>query len=201
MAIESRNENPSEKLVSDNNDILTAKKRRKTVTAGRTLIAATIASGAALGLSACGEAGPQELEVEYSVGNVLLSPELAESRHNVLELCNTGEGAKETAQLWTDYGYEERSGMKFFDAFKYMGDMKYDSDPNIVAEVGAYTYPVIELLAEDCLDATVLVSKSYFETTYAENASKVLDEFNNDQQRDPVLPLATIFESIKAAEI
>jgi len=149
--------------------------------------AAIIGSGVAL--TACAtEAEPTTLKAEYTVGDVQLDAELADSRMHVLEMCNTGDGAEEMRQAWTDYGFEERSGYNFMDAIKVSTDFTYIDETGVnkdhpnkaILYYGEYTYPTIELLAENCNEVAWLASQTPSDITSPEGASKLLEEF-----RDP----------------
>ncbi|MFZ1250277.1 MAG: hypothetical protein WAR37_02405 [Candidatus Microsaccharimonas sp.] len=186
------------------------KTRRRAGAFARATVAAVVAGGSIAGLSACSsepnekqeqEQGTvQVLAPEYKVGEVMLEADLAQSRQNVLELCNTGEGAAEVRQEWTDFGYEERSGMEWIDAVKYLGDFKYMSNPNAIVDYGSYTYPTAEALATNCLDAAFLLSQSPTDVAYLETAAPLLEKFHNEDGSDPVIPLQRIYDNIKFGE-
>jgi hypothetical protein len=129
----------------------------------------------------------------------MLEADLAETRHNVLEFCNTGaDDADEVRQAWVDYGFEENTGMKWIDAFTYMADMKYDSNPEAIINDGSYTYPTIELLSENCADAAFLVSQNPHDIYYPETASPLLEEFRTTYNSELVDPLKDIAMTIEA---
>lgn len=184
-------------LDQDSKPEATGKKRRSNGRVARGAVAAVIATGAALGLSACGEAAPEPLEKSFKVGDIMLEADLAESRQNVRELCNTGEGAADVRQDWADFGYEERSGMEWIDAFTYTADLRYDSDPEAILHYGAYTYPTIESLAENCVEAAFLASQPAIEVALPETASQLLDEFRTADESDSVVALDRIFQIVR----
>lgn len=164
-----------------------------------TAVAATIVMAASVVLlSSCASEDVQPLESEYKVGDVMLEADLAASRQAVLEMCNTGEGAKDVRQAWSDYGYEERSGYAWIDALKYVGDFKYSSDPNEIVVFGSYTYPTTKSLAQNCVDVAFLLSQLPNDVFYPETASPLLDDFHNEGGADPVIPLERIFNTIEA---
>ncbi|HRN97044.1 MAG TPA: hypothetical protein PLZ58_01145 [Candidatus Saccharibacteria bacterium] len=177
---------------------LTPQKRRLASRLARTGIAILVASGAVLGVSACSNTEATEpLKPEYKVGDVMLEAGLAQSRQNVRELCNTGEGADEMKQEWKDSGYQEILGMKWIDAFTYMADLKYIDDTAIV-DYGAFTYPTIELLSKTCNDAAFLTSQPYGKVAYAETAAPLLDEFHTKDGSNDAISLDIIFNTIEA---
>lgn len=146
--------------------------------------AAIIGSGVAL--TACAtEAEPTTLKAEYTVGDVQLDADLASTRMDVLEKCNTGDGAAEMRQAWKEYGFEEKSGYSFMDAVKVSTDFTYIDEtgaekdlPNkAILYYGEYTYPTIDLLAENCNEVAWLASHSAFDISSPESASKLLEEF------------------------
>jgi hypothetical protein len=175
--------------------------RRRASKTARAAVAIGTTFGAIAGLSACTAEATQPLEQEFKVGNVMLETDLAESRQNVLELCNTGEGADEVKQEWKDFGFEERSGMEWIDALKFVADLRYMSDdPNAIVNYGSYTYPTTEALAENCLDAAFLLSQLPNDVAYPETAVPLLEEFHTADGSDPVIPLERIFNTIQASD-
>lgn len=184
-------------LESDVKSEVSPKERRRSHRVARGAVAAVIATGSALGLSACAEAAPEPLEKDYKVGQVMLEADLAQTRQNVRELCNTGEGSAQVRQDWADYGYEERSGMEWIDAFTYTADLRYDSDPEAIIHYGSYTYPTIESLAENCVEAAYLASQPAIEVALPETASKLLDEFRTVDESDSVIALDRIFQIVR----
>ena len=173
------------------------KQRRRGHVFARRAIAAGVAAGLAGGLAACAPEAPKPLEEEYSVGDIMLEADLAKTRHDVLEFCNTGaEDAEVVSQAWTDYGFEENTGMKWIDAFTYMADMKYDPNPEAIINDGSYTYPTIELLAENCADAAFLVSQNPHDIYYPETAKPLLEEFHTTYNSELVDPLKDIAMTI-----
>ncbi|WP_159879307.1 hypothetical protein [Plantibacter sp. T3] len=163
-----------------------ARRARPTAVTGGSAALGIIAIGLTLvSCSAEPAPAPEKLEPEYMVRDVQLDAELADTRMDVLEMCNTGDGAAEMRQAWTDYGFEERSGYSFMDAVKVSTDFTYIDEtgaekdlPNkAILYYGEYTYPTIKLLAENCNEVAWLASHSAFDVSLPESASKLLEEF------------------------
>lgn len=148
------------------------------------VLAVTILAGCSSPVGTDGAAGTETLEPEYAVGQVSLEAGLAKSRMAVLEMCNTGPGAKEMAGEWEALGFLARSeGMTFMDALKVNADYTYINDQAII-DYGSYTYPTIELLAENCQEVIWLVSRPAQEAALPEGAAKALDEYRTSEIPD-----------------
>lgn len=164
-----------------------ARRGRPPAIAGGSAALGIIAIGLTL-VSCSAQPASEKLEPEYMVGDVRLSAALASSRMNVLEMCNSGKGAEEMRQEWKDYGFEEKSGYSFIEAIKVSTDFRYIDEtgaekdlPNkAILYYGEYTYPTIELLAENCNEVAWLASQIASDISSPEDAAKVLEEF-----RDP----------------
>lgn len=176
--------------------------KRKMSPATRRALALTLAGTAAFTLAGCasGEGTPgsgeiKPLDKEFSVGEIMLEADLAESRQNVRELCNTGEGAAEMRDAWHRFDFYEKTGKKeWIDAFTYAADFAYSSDPQAIVHDGTYSYPTIELLAENCVDAAYLASLPAKDIWYPETAAPLLEEFHTMKNSDIDLVATRIFE-------
>lgn len=154
---------------------------------------------APLALAGCAEAVEPLQVSDISVHGVELPKELAEVRTQVLEVCNTGEGAAEVRDAWTDLGFEEKTGTKWIDALAFSADFGYDEDPQAVIYGGTYRYPIIQEVAENCIEVAKL-SSSAVGTATVEEATATLEEFRELPYDPTTEVLAQIAHNLESAE-
>lgn len=119
-----------------------------------------LAVAASLALSACGEASPEKPEItNVSVLGVELPDGLAKNRQVVLEFCRDGPGSDEMSTIWDEAGYNELSGKSFFEAVTYSGDFGY-IDAQAVIDYGTFNYATAAAVAENCQEASLIISKA-----------------------------------------
>ena len=156
-----------------------------------------IAIAGALLLAGCAETVAPLEPSNTSVRGVELPAELAEVRTSVLELCNTGEGSGEVRQAWTDFGFAEETGKAWIDALAFSGDFGYDDDANAVIYNSTYTYPLINEVSENCLEAAKLVSNGADGTLNVAEATVTLDEFRALPYDPTIEVLAQIAQNLR----
>lgn len=160
--------------------------------------AIAIAGLSTLALAGCAET-TAPLEVSHtSVLGTELPDDLATARTAALEICNTGEGADKIRQEWKDLGYEDKTGMKWIDAFTFSADYGDFNDAAVI-DYGQYRYPIINEIAKNCLDAAKLVSIAT-ETDNLETATAILDEMHALPYDATTDVLAQIAQNAKAAK-
>lgn len=153
-----------------------------------------------LALSACtGEAAQEEPEItNVSVLGVELPDDLAKIRQAVLELCKTGEGADEMNTIWEEAGYHEASGMSYVEALTFDADFGY-VNPEAVINYGSYTYPTTLAVAENCQEASLIISQGV-QLVATKDALAAIEEFRASTKPHINREIVTaIFETSKSA--
>ncbi len=152
------------------------------------LITGSLGVGA-LSLAGCAPAeAPKPITIDYSVGTFDMEPDLIEARNTVLEMCNTGEGADQMRQDWEKYGFKEDTGKSWIEALQYVADFRYADYGNPgsgMRDFGAYTYPTVEYLAENCQEAAFLLSRPGGETYSVQAAEPVLTAYRDNHEQFP----------------
>lgn len=164
------------------------------------LTAAGITAGVLVVTGCAAAAEPAELSDQFQVGDIMLEADLAEARQTVRELCHTGKGATDIRQAWDDYGYADRTGLEWIDAFTSVADFKYSTDSKAILNDGSATYPTVASLAENCLDAAWLISQPATDIRYPQMATASLAEFHDVHDSDEVLALERIAQLAEQAQ-
>lgn len=149
-----------------------------------------------LALSACSAEAPAAPEItNVSVLGVELPDDLAKTRQAVLELCKNGEGADEMNSIWEEAGYHEVTDMSYLEALTYAADFGYEN-PQAVIDYGTYTYPNTLAVAENCPEASLIISQG-ITLSAPKDALAAVEAFR--ENGEPRAVVTQIFETSKSA--
>lgn len=143
------------------------------------LLVGTAGFMTAMGAFALAGCAPEvkALEVEYTTSFGTEIPiEVAQDRTKALELCNTGEGAAEVANIWTHAKYDLDTGMTFPEALEYAmdWDARGGGAKSDTAEPAIYRN--LAELPQDCYELTYLTTSGWLGII---NAAETLKEYRN----------------------